>query len=92
MHGNNQTMNSLLHTAKTFAFLLAGWLFLASSLFAKEGTTTEPSGGGSWVLSYFLVGLAVTLGLLVVCRSSSRRDRIKPEAYAEKSGHGKEDD
>jgi hypothetical protein len=85
-----RTMNSILHTAKLFVFVLAGWLLTASFLFAKEGTTSEgASGEGSWVFAYFLTGLGVVLGMLVVCRSSSRRERVKPEAYAK--GQAKEE-
>jgi len=74
-------------------FALAGWLLSSGVLFAKEGSTGESgSGGGSWVFSYFLTGLAVVLGMLVICRSSTRRDRVKPEAYVEgKVGQGKEE-
>jgi hypothetical protein len=86
-------MNSLLRSGKIILLVLAGWLLSSSLLFAKEGTTsTESSGGGSWIFSYFLTGLAVVLGLLVICRASTRRDRVRPEAYVEgKVGHAKEE-
>jgi hypothetical protein len=84
------TMKSLLHCGKTLIFVLAGWLLSSSLLWAKEGATSETSGEGSWVFSYFLTGLAIVLGMLVVCRASSRRERVRPEAYAEgKAGASK---
>jgi hypothetical protein len=73
-------------------FLLAsiGWFTSASAIFAKEGSTESGSQGGTWVFSYFIVGLGVVLGMLVVCRSSNRRDRLKPEAYHEGKASGTE--
>ena len=36
----------------------------------------------SWTLPYLLVIMAIGLGMLVVLRSSRRRDRARPETYA----------
>ena len=89
-----KTLNSMLHAGKIFVFVFVGWLLSSNNpLFAKEGTTT-PEGGGeaAWVFSYFLTGLAIVLGMLVICRASTRRDRVRPEAYAEgKTGRTKEE-
>jgi hypothetical protein len=86
-----KTMRSLVRAARTFALVLAGWLAISGLLFAKDGETSEGGGGGSWVFAYFLTGLAVVLGMIVICRASTRRDRVRPEAYAEgKVGRGKE--
>lgn len=71
---------SIFHAGKLFAFAVAGWLLSSGFLFAKDGEKSESS-GGSWVLSFFLVLLGIVLGMLVVCRTSTRRDRVKPEAY-----------
>ena len=38
-----------------------------------------------YVLSYLLVILGVVLGLLVVAKASSRRDRDRPAGYVEKN-------
>jgi hypothetical protein len=77
-------MKSTFQAGKTLLLTITGWLLSASTLWAKEGSTSEGGGGEtSWVMSYFIVLLAVVLGMLVVCRSSSRRDRVKPEAYSE---------
>jgi hypothetical protein len=77
-------MKSILLRAKTILLAFVGCLLLASPLFAKGGsTTTEGGGEGSWVFSYFLTGLSIVLGLLVICRASTRRDRERPEGYTE---------
>ena len=44
----------------------------------KSSSTT---GGGAYVMSYLLIVLSITLGMLFVCRSSNRHDRAHPEAY-----------
>ena len=82
----------MLHAGKISVFALAGWLLSTSPLFAKEGSAAEGPTEGTWVFSYFLTGLAVVLGMLVICRASTRRDRVRPEAYAEgKVGRAKEE-
>jgi hypothetical protein len=85
-------LSSAIRSGKTLLIAFASWLLFAGLLFAKGETSGEGGGGGgSWILSYFLTGLAIVLGLLVVCRASSRRDRPRPEAYAEgKSEKGKD--
>jgi hypothetical protein len=89
-------MKTIFHAVKIFLLVLTSWLLSASFLLAKEGTapttSTESSEKGSWVFSYFLTGLAVVWGLLVVCRASNRRDRVRPEGYVEgKVGHANEE-
>ena len=69
--------------AKMLAFSAALWAGLATAAWA-QGTGSDEEGGGSYLLSYALVILAVGLGLLVVCKSSGRRDREKPEQYGER--------
>lgn len=51
----------------------------------KSSSTT---GGGAYVMSYLMLVLSITLGMLFVCRSSNRRDRARPEVY----GKSKADD
>jgi hypothetical protein len=87
-----KTIASIFRTAKPYLFVFAAWLLSSSLLLAKEGSTdAEAHGEGSWVFSYFLTGLSVVLGLLVICRASTRRDRVRPEAYSEgKVGRPKE--
>jgi hypothetical protein len=57
----------------------------AASVWAKGEATKESSGPGTsgWVLPYIIVVLCIALGMLVVCKSSGRRERAKPEAYGE---------
>jgi hypothetical protein len=78
-------MKSLYRTLKTSAVGLAGSLWMAAPLFAAKDGPSDSSGGngGPGVIAYILTGLPIILGLLVVCRTSSRRDRIKPEGYSE---------
>ena len=56
------------------------WAAVYSTALAQE--TEKKSGGGSWMLAYGLVFLGVGLGMLLVCRSSRRRDRLKPTMFA----------
>ncbi|MBN2216385.1 MAG: hypothetical protein JW719_03310, partial [Pirellulales bacterium] len=43
--------------------------------------TTEKTSAGDWVLSYFIVVLSIALGMLVVCRTSRRAERARPDKY-----------
>ena len=73
---------------KTALAALAGWLAVhapalaqaAGQPVAKKDATT---GAGPYVMAYLLLILAIALGMLVVCRSSNRRDRARPEVYLE---------
>ena len=62
-------------------FTIGGWLAVHGTALAAAAPKKEDNGGGSYVLPYFLVILGVGLGLLLVCRSSHRRDRARPEQY-----------
>jgi heme/copper-type cytochrome/quinol oxidase subunit 2 len=75
-----RSIDRLLHRAVMAA---ACWGALVGVAWAKKGMPQEEaaSTGGTWTMSYFLLVMAVSLGLLVVCRSSRRRDRAKPEQY-----------
>jgi hypothetical protein len=78
---------SVLFAVSTFAAWTAG----AAILPAKDATTpTATESGGAWVSAYMIVLLLVSLGLIVVCKSSGRRDRAKPEVYAEAKALPKE--
>ena len=64
--------------------MAAGWLALSGTALAQFPQKQQaPPESGSYVLSYFLVLLSVGLALVVVCRSSHRRDRARPEQYEE---------
>ena len=61
---------------------VACWALSPGVAWAQEGT--EGSGSyTSYTLSYMLVILCIALGMLVVCRSSRRREREKPQQYGE---------
>jgi hypothetical protein len=63
---------------------VAGWLAVAAAAFAQQpAPKKEEISGGDYVMAYGVVILCVALGMLFVCRSSSRRDRAKPENYEE---------
>ncbi|MCC6124718.1 MAG: hypothetical protein IT426_07140 [Pirellulales bacterium] len=86
------TLESAIRWGKMFVFALAVYLLSICTLFAQEGAAAKGGGGGSWIFSYFLTGLSIVLGLLVICRASTRRDRVRPEAYSEgKGGKGKDE-
>jgi hypothetical protein len=74
---------------------LVVWLVLhgaasAQIMAGKDGQAgagqARPASGsssqsGSYVFPYVFVGLGIAGGLYVVCRSSFRRDRARPEEY-----------
>ncbi|MEN6451833.1 MAG: hypothetical protein ABFC96_15190 [Thermoguttaceae bacterium] len=69
---------------------LAAWLVSNSSILAQGLSQPAPkkdatTGTGPYVMAYMLVLLCVALGMLVVCRSSNRRDRARPEVFVESS-------
>jgi hypothetical protein len=71
------------------AFLAAtGWFILYGTAWAQAqrgqiGKKEEAAAGPVYVIQYALVILCVGLGLFIVCRSSNRRDRARPELYDE---------
>jgi hypothetical protein len=44
-----------------------------------------------YVMAYMIVIFGIALGMLLVCRSSNRRDRAKPEQFGETKADTKED-
>jgi hypothetical protein len=69
---------------------MTGWLAVHGTALAEQAAKTKEGEGGSYVLPYALVILGVGLGLLLVCRSSHRRDRARPEQYDESKATPKE--
>jgi hypothetical protein len=66
------------------AIVLGGWLAMATTAWARQSapTTTDSSRGpGAWVLPYFIVILCIGLGMLVLCRTSRRSDRARPQKF-----------
>jgi hypothetical protein len=66
-------------------FALAAWLAVYGVALAQlDKKKDEPElNSSTYVMAYILVIFGVALGLLLVCRSSNRRERAKPEQYGE---------
>ena len=65
------------------ALAFACWAAVQAPALAQAAKEEVDDKGGNWVMPYALVLMGIGLGLLVVLRSSRRRDRAKPEQYAE---------
>ncbi len=67
------------------ALTVACWLAIYAPVLAraKPKEEEEDEGGGMWVMSYGLVLLGIVLGMLVVCRSSRRRQRAQQEMFSD---------
>ncbi|HYW79332.1 MAG TPA: hypothetical protein VE890_07120 [Thermoguttaceae bacterium] len=77
-------LRAIWQTLRTLTVAAACWLAVHGTALAQA--TEEKKSKESWVMSYFLILLVVGLGMLVVCRSSRRRDRAKPESYSGSKG------
>ena len=77
-------MRRIYLVAKMMAFSAIFWAGLAATALAKKKVTPVKEESGSFLMSYALVVLVVCLGMLVVCKSSQRRERDKPELYDDK--------
>jgi hypothetical protein len=89
-----RNLQSIRRTVQSVVLAVAAWMGGAAMVLAqgapgaKGASATESS--SSWVAAYMVVLLVVSLGLMVVCKSSGRRDRAKPEVYAEAKSLPKE--
>jgi hypothetical protein len=78
---------------KLAVLTMANWLAVHGAALAQGMAPKKPeNGGGSYIVPYTLVIVGIGLGLLLVCRSSRRRDRAKPEQYEEWNLAGKKPD
>ena len=69
---------------KLAALAVACWLAVYAPVLAQaKPKEEEEGGGGRWVMSYGLVLMGVVLGMLVVCRSSRRRERAQQEMFSD---------
>ncbi|NQU20650.1 MAG: hypothetical protein HQ567_05155 [Candidatus Nealsonbacteria bacterium] len=69
---------------KLAALAVVCWLAVYAPALAQAKPEEEEEGGsGNWMMSYGLVLLGIVLGMLVVCRSSHRRDRAQQEMFAD---------
>jgi hypothetical protein len=79
-----RNFQSIRRTVQSACLAIAAWIGCAAMALAKDNPgASAAESGGSWVAAYMIVLLVVSLGLIVVCKSSGRRDRAKPEVYAE---------
>ena len=66
---------------------LAGWLaFYGTALAAPPPVKPKPTesiNSTVYVMAYFIVIFGIALGTLFVCRASNRRERARPEQFAE---------
>ena len=80
-----QRLKKIFYTLAFYANVLCIFLSIYGVALAKkkeeEAPAKEEGTTSLWVLGYFLVGLGITLGMLVLCRSSRRSERAKPQAY-----------
>jgi hypothetical protein len=89
-----RNLQSIRRIVQSACLSVAAWIGCVAAVLAQgapgaKGASAAES-GGSWVAAYMIVLLVVTLGLIVVCKSSGRRDRAKPEVYAEAKALPKE--
>jgi len=75
-----RNLRFLAATAGSWAILYGtAWAQGSSDTKTAEGVPAQP-----FVGPYALAIFAIALGLLIVCNSSRRRDRAKPEQYEDK--------
>ncbi len=76
----------------SFLSATAVWLLAATQALAADPpkANQESGGAGDYMLSYLVVVMGIALGLIVVAKNSSRRDRERPAGYVEKNLAGDE--
>ena len=99
MRDGSATMRSvrqMWRVARIAFFALVGWLTAYGAAWAAQPAPPpkagESVGSGVYVMAYFLVILGIALGILFVCRSSNRRERVRPEQFGESKALKKEDE
>jgi hypothetical protein len=88
-------VRQLCRKSRVALLALTGWLAVYGVAFAQVKAKQDegPSlGSNTYVMAYLMVIFGVALGMLVVCRSSNRRERAKPEQFNESKAGKKEDE
>jgi hypothetical protein len=75
---------SLLPRLTLLAVAAVTWVGSLGTAWAQTTTESAAQGGEPFVLPYAVVGFSILLGCLVVLASSRRRERAKPETYADR--------
>ncbi|MEI8372225.1 MAG: hypothetical protein WCJ35_05225 [Planctomycetota bacterium] len=76
----------ILQTFVSFLSAFAVWLIAATQALAADPPAPKPEESlTDYTLSYMVVIMGVVLGLLVVAKTSSRRDRDRTAGYVEKN-------
>lgn len=83
-------MRRFVRHAFTLCGTMAAWAAFDVAAFAQSMPAGQEKPEGSYVVPYMIVLLGVGLGMAVLCRSSSRRERATPEQYEEGKFSGKE--
>lgn len=79
-------LQSLCRTFKFVLLVLASWAAVVETALADRAEDTPPSGGFTdYTVAYFLVLMGIMVGLLLVLRSSNRREEEGPQQYVEKN-------
>lgn len=66
---------------------LVGWLSFGEAAWAQVASKPPPPrplNSMTYVMAYFIVIFGIALGMLIVCRSSNRREKLRPEQYESK--------
>lgn len=75
-------LTTIFYRLKLYTSVLFLFLCIHGVALAKKGepeVKEEPI--NLWILGYFIVGLGITFGMLILCRSARRSDRAKPQEY-----------
>jgi len=80
----------ILQAVASFLLVSAAWLIATAQALAAAPPPINKEGGGddfegAYLLAYMVVVLGIVLGMLVVAKTSNRRDRDRPAGYVEKN-------